>query len=403
MNDKNKEMDRTLRQISRSYEDRCKQRLKMKSTLTLAKEIPKMEFDSNNKLVARDDFAKLENVKKGKTENAVKLDEMEVEVTDDLMSEIYHKALKDMNGKKAPKSRNKERRRSKTKIPERSCDSSSDTEIADIMMKDIFRQKVSEVPAEENKELKLKSLFRYSPKFKNSLFVVEENQKSQKKAGQEKPVNGYGSDIALKKEIKKDDSDCQVPKVSEAKCTRRPNKSPNIQIKEFKFLSIDEPVPSPAPEMNNITIITPLCSKEKKKAQQTLLKIDGFRKTKSSFEFENIPLNQDILKQKRNNSDPSSTFEEGSSQQDLRNKELDSKIYMNISKTAKKHLGMAVTPMEQTGNFEENDENDGLTLGNKQSVDSSNLEYSERSLDKCTEKTNDKYTLENSLSLEKVV
>ena len=76
---------------------------------------------------------------------------------------------------------------------------------------------------------------------------------------------------------------------------------------------------------------------------------------------------------------------------------------MNISKTAKKHLGMAVTPMEQTGNFEENDENDGLTLGNKQSVDSSNFEYSERSLDKCTEKTNDKYTLENSLSLEKVV
>ena len=80
MNEKNKEIDKTLRQISRSYEDRCLQRQKMKSTLSLVKEIPKMEFDSNNKLVAREETAKLSNIKKSKNANTIKIDDLEIEV-----------------------------------------------------------------------------------------------------------------------------------------------------------------------------------------------------------------------------------------------------------------------------------------------------------------------------------
>ena len=80
MNEKNKEIDKTLRQISRSYEDRCLQRQKMKSTLSLVKEIPKMEFDSNNKLVAREETAKLSNTKKSKNANTIKIDDLEIEV-----------------------------------------------------------------------------------------------------------------------------------------------------------------------------------------------------------------------------------------------------------------------------------------------------------------------------------
>ena len=303
MNEKNKEIDKTLRQISRSYEDRCVQRQKMKSTLSLVKEIPKMEFDSNNKLVAREATTKLADVKKSKNgSNTIKIDDLEIEVTDEIMAMIYHKGLKKRMDQKSAKQRCQERRRSRSKAIEKSFDSSSDAEIGEFMKTDLFKQKVSQHQPQVNRETMMKTLQRYSPRLTNPLLPVIETE------SRETPEN-----------------DQKI----------QPKKPTNVQISEFKFLSTDEPVPSPAPETEKTNVLG-------NKARTILTKTESFRKTKSSGALVQKTRVDTV---KRNTSDPTSTFEEDNIDEDKHG----SKKHMNISKTAKKHLGMAVTPIKDVG------------------------------------------------------
>ena len=351
MNEKNKEISKTLRQVSRSYEDRCKQREKMKSTLSLVKEIPKMEFDVNNKLVAKqEETTKLANVKRSKSANTIKVDDLELEVSDEVMSLIYHKALKE---KKPLKQRNKERRRSRTKVPERSFESSSDAEICEFMKNDIFKQKIKDFKPDEKRETKIKVLQRYSPRHSNPMLPVEESE-------------NFQGDFEMKTK------DTGTNKLNEKQELNRKFKCPSLQIKEFKYLSSDEPVPSPAPEVetkprkpknsNKLTELSLIDFHTKmdadlksfsKKAIPNLQKHgreDSFRKTKSSGAFERIKMDNArcrIEEQCRTLSDPTSAFEEETTTNISENKNL------NISKTAKKHLGMAVTPIEMNDNRNE--------------------------------------------------
>jgi len=77
------------------------------------------------------------------------------------MSMIYHKALKKRMGTKSSKPKLSERRRSKTKMLERSQDSSSETEIADIMKNGIFKQKVEEFDLDFDRKSQIKCRLKY--------------------------------------------------------------------------------------------------------------------------------------------------------------------------------------------------------------------------------------------------
>ena len=313
LNEKNKEIDKTLRQISRSYEDRCKQREKMRSALSLVKEIPKMEFDQYNNLIAKADTTLLSNVKRSKNSNTIKMDDMEFEVSDEIMSMIYHRALKKRMESKSSKQKNLERRRSKTKMIERSQESSSEPEIADIMKNEIFKQKVEDFDRDLNRESQLKCLQRYSPRLLTPLLPVLEDKlqevvrnvdgrkKDDVRSQANRDKNAIPNDLKLEK------SKTQIP-----------------DLKELKFLLSEDPVPSPAPlekHQDDIRI--------ERKSEHT------FVKSKSSSEFKSLPRAKPS--QRRGSFDRRI---EGV--QDVVEVK---KPNINISKTAKKHLGMAETPV----------------------------------------------------------
>ena len=420
MNDKNKEMDKTLRQISRSYEDRCKQRQKMKSTLSLVKEIPKMVFDSSNKLVAKEGSAKLTDIKKSKDANKVKVDDMEIEVNDDIMSMIYHKALKDKVESKTGKHKTRERRRSKAKALERSCESSSEAEISEIMKSRLLNKPKLEDYALVHDVGSTATQKRYSPYDIPEDFVAASEcgqQKSQKSANRKinfeskgiesprktnEPIKSCDSSSEaeiceiMKSDIFKQKLEDYTPDVgmdAKLKCLQRysprinnkllpvmeadqqdVNKSlrnkdhieskhsisngvkplPIHLVDECKFLSIDEPVPSPAPEAGQKAILVQTPDTEIAKTFRDhgdVTKMEQFRKTKSSGVFENIPkltITSKMENVKRTNSDPISVHEE-----EVQN--VVEKKSLNISKTAKKHLGMAMTPIGKSDSVNEMD------------------------------------------------
>ena len=356
LNEKNKEIDKTLRQISRSYEDRCKQREKMRSALSLVKEIPKMEFDQNNKLIAKEDTTLLSNIKKSKNStNTIKMDDMEFEVTDEIMSMIYHKALKKRMGSKSSKPRHPERRRSKSKMIERSQDSSSEAEISDIMKNGIFKQKVEEFDLDFDRKSQLKCLQRYSPRHLNPLLPVLEDK-----------VQDDPHEAAEKKNssLRRDDKNVNIREKeilgngNDFRLTSSKSKIPLGDLKELKFLMSEDPVPSPAPASNNeepredrnglrnanngignsvregvrddVRLGARNGFTEDKRFDHT------FVKSKSSGEFKSLPRAK--TGQRR-----------GSIDEKMKEKSPDlsemRKSNINISKTAKKHLGMAVTPV----------------------------------------------------------
>ena len=430
INDKNREMDRTLRQISRSYEDRCKQRRKMQSTLSLVKEIPKMEFDANNKLVAKETSTKLANVKRSKEENKIKMDDIEFEANEDIMSMIYWNALKEKMENRAPRQRQKERRRSKVKSVEKYCgsssdadigvvnkspilkpnarehlvedgqnkvkqqfqrsssvekycESSSDAEISNIMKSHLFKQKVEDHIPEKNRDAKIKHLKRYSPRLPNKLLPLEEIQSTE---CEPKVCDVLGSNVKTKKDLvinlESNTITPSIPKIN-------PISNSSKLIRELKFLSMDDPVPSPAPGEGKRAIVESSDRQENPEIEYPVLKtfpskskkldkniqhkiqvdmpeqerleikhkelmnnskkplvetsrFDHFRKTRSSTLFESIPeVVVEKRMEKRTNSDPMSVVEEENTENGMEKNNL------NISKTAKKHLGMAVTPIDR--------------------------------------------------------
>ena len=317
MNEKNKEIDKTLRQISKSYEGRCKQREKMKSALSLVKEIPKMEFDQYNNLIAKEDTTLLSNIKKSKNSNTIKMDDMEFEVSDEIMSMIYHRALKKRLESKSSKQKTQERRRSRTKLEDRSKDSSSEAEIAEIMSNDIFKRKVAEFDRNMDRQSQVKCLQRYSPRHLSPLLPVMEDKCPEV--------------VREEAEEKTEDRNFQL--------TRGNSKMPLADLKELKFLISEDPVPSPAPlEKNterksegireNVRIV--------KKSEQT------FVKSKSSSEFKSLP--------RARSNQRRGSIDRGKDEGDLQEMKRSS---INISKTAKKHLGMAVTPVVKESCIEE--------------------------------------------------
>ena len=79
-----------------------------------------------------------------------------------------------------------------------------------------------------------------------------------------------------------------------------------------------------------------------KKTLAETSRFDHFRKTRSSSHFESIP--EVVVEnriEKRTNSDPLSIVEERTIMNGMEKNNL------NISKTARKHLGMAVTPIDR--------------------------------------------------------
>ena len=436
-----------------------------------------MEFDANNRLVAKETSTKLACVKKSKEENKIKLDNIELEANEDIMSMIYWKALKEKMENRTPRQKQRERRRSKTKNVEKSCESSSDAEIgelqllrhkvdkyvpskiretilnrtckldenicsmlksertdndqdqipekskndkrkqlqrfktvekssesssdaeiSDIMKSHLFKQKVEEHIPEESKNSKIQHLKRYSPRLPNKLLPLDEIQS----------IECDHHDDFL--EPRTGSNNCHLERNMHLNMlptsATQPISNSSKLIRELKFLSTDDPVPSPAPEVDkkrivetqkvaklvngkhklkdlinksknyvidensevqsseNFSIKTPknteLYNNSKKPLAQ-INRFDHFRKTRSSAHFENIP--EVIVEkrvEKRTHSDPTSVHEQDDS---IANEVM--KRNLNISKTAKKHLGMAVTPIERSEEDEETNLNSLLLLDDR--------------------------------------
>ena len=402
----------------------------MKSTLNLVKAIPKLEFDVNNKLVAKDSSTKLIDVKKSKEDNKIRMDDIEFEANEDIMSMIYWNALKEKMENRAPRQKQKERRRSKVKSVEKFCESSSDAEIgvvkkspimkvsakehpveegqnkakqqlqrlssvekycesssdaeiSNIMKSHLFKQKVEEHIPEDSREAKIKHLERYSPRLPNKLLPLDEIQsiesESQAILSNVKTKNDLGINLELNT-------------ITKPNQKTNPFSNSTKLIRELKFLSTDDPVPSPAPLETRKVIVEPqrqenpkieypelkvlpsklkrsladkitqrkidteirdgekfpLETKQKdlmnnsKKPLAETSRFDHFRKTRSSTLFESIP--EVVIEKKienRTNSDPTFTVGEATIVNG------NEKNNLNISKTARKHLGMAVTPIER--------------------------------------------------------
>ena len=395
LNDKTKQIDKTLRQISRAYEDRCKQRQKMRSALSLVKEIPKMELDEHNNLITKDDTTKLKEIRRSKIGNTIKLDNMEIEVSNEIMSMIYHRALKKRMERKSPKCRPVERRRSRPKLNETKSQDSSETEneISEFMKNALLKQQLENTVPDTSREMKIRSLQRYSPRLRNPMIPVIEAESDGEHDGNYERMNNTRKED----EVKSTTSNLEIP---ESFCLWKVTDEDS----QCKFLATDEPVPPPAPEIRiDKSLIGPGVQKAKeskivpKKLKEVChpiepivedktykfskesisseeldnfknndkkpLPTDYLRKTKSSGAFENVPKNiskdvSEILSLKRQSSDPS---ENKASLVDMSRKKDD--IYakeenkqnkdLNISETAKKHLGMADdskdSPVEEIG------------------------------------------------------
>ena len=397
----------------------------MKSTLSLVKEIPKMEFDVNNKLVAKDSSTKLTDVKRSKEDNKIRMDNIEFEANEDIMSMIYWNALKEKMENRAPRQKQKERRRSKVKSVEKFCESSSDAEIvvvkkspimklnakeypveecqnnikqqlkrhssvekycesssdaeiSSIMKSHLFKQKVEEHIPEGTRDAKIKHLKRYSPRLPNKLLPLDEIQSIECESPQ-----ACGSNVKSKNDL---GINLELNTITKPNPKTNPISNSTKLIRELKFLSTDDPVPSPAPVETRKEIVEPrqenlkieypelkgLPSKSKKSLSDKIVqrktdverrdvekfpletkvkelmnnskkplaetsRFDHFRKTRSSTQFESIP--EVVVEKKienRTNSDPTFTVDEATKANNL-----------NISKTARKHLGMAVTPIDR--------------------------------------------------------
>ena len=398
----------------------------MKSTLSIVKEIPKMEFDVNNKLVAKDSSTKLTDVKRSKEGNKIRMDDIEFEANDDIMSMIYWNALKEKMENRAPRQKQKERRKSKVKsvekfcesssdaeirivkkspiiklnakehpveegqnkvkqqlqrqsTVEKYCESSSDAEISSIMKSHLFKQKVEEHIPEGTRDAKIKHLKRYSPRLPNKLLPLDEIQSIECESPQ-----ACGSNVKTKNDL---GIHLELNTITKPNPKTNPISNSTKLIRELKFLSTDDPVPSPAPVETRKEIVEPprqenheieypelkvLPSKSKKFLADKIVqrkivaeirdvekfpietkhkelmnnskkplaetsRFDHFRKTRSSTQFESIP--EVVVEKKienRTNSDPTFTVDEATKANNL-----------NISKTARKHLGMAVTPIDR--------------------------------------------------------
>ena len=352
LNDKSKQIDKTLRQISRAYEDRCKQRQKMRSALSLLKDIPKMELDEHNNIVTKEDTTKLKEIRQGKNGNTIKLDNMEIEVSNEIMSMIYHRALKKRMERKSSKCRPVERRRSKPRINEKSHDSSdTETEISEFMKNALLKQQLENTVPDTSREMKIRSLQRYSPRLKNPLIPVFE---------------GESDETKNEDEIDKQDKEPLTPILSKLEIpTSFSLWEETDKNSPCKFLDSDEPVPPPAPEIRINDMINQV-QESKPKHQKSMreknekkevvndhpkkskpIPVDNLRKTKSSGAFNNLPdcgYKSQNVKQtvKRQTSDPSEKrssiiFEDKII--DCRKEETKNKN-LNISETARKHLGM---------------------------------------------------------------
>ena len=399
----------------------------MQSTLSLVKEIPKMEFDANNKLVAKETSTKLKSVKRSKEENKIKMDDIEFEANEDIMSMIYWNALKEKMETRAPRQR--QRRKSKVKSVERYCESSSDAEIgvvlkspllkpnaqecqvedyknkgeqqhqrqnsvekycesssdaeiSSIMKSHLFKQKVEDHIPEKNRDAKIKHLKRYSPRLPNKLIPLDEIQSAECEESKK-------SDILVSSVKTKNDLAINLELNTITTSLQKPNPISNSSklIRELKFLSSDDPVPSPAPaegrrpivesadrqeipeieypQLKSLSNGSKKPFKDKNNHQEIIKKIypetklqeqmknskktlaetsrfDHFRKTRSSSHFDSIP--EVVVEnriEKRTNSDPLSNVEERTIMNGMEKNNL------NISKTARKHLGMAVTPIDR--------------------------------------------------------
>ena len=405
----------------------------MQSTLSLVKEIPKMEFDANNKLVAKETSTKLKSVKRSKEENKIKMDDIEFEANEDIMSMIYWNALKEKMETRAPRQR--KRRKSKVKSFEKYCESSSDAEIgvvlkspllkpnapeylvkdcknkveqqlqrqnsvekycgsssdaeiSSIMKSHLFKQKVEDHIPEKNRDAEIKHLKRYSPRLPNKLIPLDENQSAECEESKKSDI--LGSNVKTKNDLV---INLELNTITTSLQRTNPISDSSKLIRELKFLSSDDPVPSPAPAEGKRPIVESSDRQEIPEIEYPLLKslsngskkplkvknmhqgikvdmpelkriyletkpqelinnskkplaetsrFDHFRKTRSSSLFESIP---EVVVEKRiemrTNSDPLSIVEDGIIGNGME------KINLNISKTARKHLGMAVTPIDR--------------------------------------------------------
>ena len=260
---------------------------------------------------------------------------------------------------------------------EKYCESSSDAEISSIMKSHLFKQKVEEHIPEGTRDAKIKHLKRYSPRLPNKLLPLDEIQSIECENVKTKKDLGINLDLNT---------------ITKPNPKTNPISNSTKLIRELKFLSTDDPVPSPAPVETRKEIVEPsrqenpeieypelkvLPSKSKKSLSDKIVqrktdverrdvekfpletkhkelmnnskkplaetsRFDHFRKTRSSTLFESIP--EVVVEKKienRTNSDPTFTADEaikvnGSEKNNL-----------NISKTARKHLGMAVTPVDR--------------------------------------------------------
>ena len=90
------EIEQNMKNINQSYEERVKLRKELRSRLNLPKPPPSfMTFDHYHDLVPVTQPLKpdIEEVKAG--QNVIKLDDMQIEVSNEIMAMIYYRALKD--------------------------------------------------------------------------------------------------------------------------------------------------------------------------------------------------------------------------------------------------------------------------------------------------------------------
>ena len=226
------DIDHNLKNVSLSYERRCKLRQDLRAKLNLPNLVPSMTFDRFHNLVpANQPLQYTENVVKKGPSNIIKLDNMHIEVSNEIMAMIYYRALKGKfekstqkktplrksksfpNNEELPKLKEKRRNNAENKHQQDlSLLTTSDYE--DTFLDSGSETDLSTLELSMTREMRIRSLKRYSPRHHNTMLPVIETDNE----------NTSGEDF---KEGTKN----------------------NKQNLIWQFDDINEPVPPPAPEI----------------------------------------------------------------------------------------------------------------------------------------------------------
>lgn len=289
------DIDHNLKRISLSYERRCKLRQDLRTKLNLPNLVPSMTFDRFHNLVPANEPPRYTENSEKKGPNIIKLDNMHIEVSNEIMAMIYYRALKgkfeQSNERETPlrKSKSFPSAKETPKIKEQRKQDVESKQLKDLSLittsdyEDSFLDSGSETDLSTleigmTREMRIRSLKRYSPRHHNTMLPVLETE------------NENTPDVEIKH-------------------TKTKKRTDQIENSILQFDDINEPVPPPAPEIriqkianvHKIETTIPDILKSQKLESKLNNFVVGYDKIKQSEELKRkkMALNDEIDLEKR--------------------------------------------------------------------------------------------------------